>query len=168
MKPEPSHTLDRFMTVTRRFPSKMTILVADDEPAVRDALAGLLEIEGFSVLCCEDGVSALTLMAQQRPDVVVTDFMMPRMSGLELAIEMKASRLLYDVPIILVSGAHATLAQRESPLFAAILEKPYLADTLLQLIDQYLLPRPHTSGSTPPDLDPPAITPPLQAVRTTS
>lgn len=148
------------MTATSRFPKKTTILVADDEPAVRDALAGLLEIEGYRVLCCEDGMSALATMAQHRPDFVVTDFMMPRMSGLELAVEMKASRSLYDIPIILVSGAHATLAQRQSPLFTAILEKPYRVETLLRLFDQQPTP------VVTPGSDSPAAIVPRQAVPT--
>jgi CheY-like chemotaxis protein len=123
------------MTATCRIPKNTTILVADDEAAVRDALAGLLEIEGYRVLCCEDGVSALATVARHRPDFVVTDFMMPRMSGLELAIEMKSSRALCNIPIIVVSGAHASLAHHQSALFTAILEKPYRVESLLRLFE---------------------------------
>ncbi|WP_347557766.1 response regulator [Robbsia sp. KACC 23696] len=149
------------MTVIHRFPNKATILVVDDEYSVRDALVGMLEIEGYSALSCENGQAALDLMQQHRPDIVVTDFMMPRMSGLELAVEMKARRALHDIPVFLVSGAHAALAERQSPLFTAILEKPYRAETLLALIARHL--RADASASADSAASPRRA--PLQAAR---
>lgn len=66
-----------------------TILAVDDEPAVLEALVYLLQTEGYDVMSAHDAKLALTLMDFVRPDLVVTDFMMPAMSRLDLATEMR-------------------------------------------------------------------------------
>jgi CheY-like chemotaxis protein len=78
-----------------------TILVADDNPVIRKALCEMFEIEEDYDLCAEatNGVEAITLAKQWRPDLVILDLSMPEMNGYDAACEIK--RIMPDVRIIL-------------------------------------------------------------------
>ena len=78
-----------------------TILVADDDPAIRKALCEMFEIEEDYDLCAEatNGAEAITLAKQWRPDLVILDLSMPVMNGYDAAREIK--RILPGTPIIL-------------------------------------------------------------------
>jgi len=79
-----------------------TILVIEDEPGVRESLAGYLEDCGYRVQQAGDGQAGMELMVRQPPDVVLTDLRMPVMGGLELLAAMAAD--YSDIPVIIVSG----------------------------------------------------------------
>jgi CheY-like chemotaxis protein len=78
-----------------------TILVADDNPAIRKALCEMFEIEEDYDICAEavNGEEALALAKKHRPDLVILDLTMPEMNGYDAAREIK--RIMPDVPIIL-------------------------------------------------------------------
>jgi two-component system, sensor histidine kinase and response regulator len=84
------------------------VLVADDEPAVLEVLTEVVEDLGHQVVRAHDGKEALALARAQRPNLVVTDHMMPRLSGLELCRAMRGDQVLRDVPVILLSAALPT------------------------------------------------------------
>jgi len=107
------------------------ILVADDEYLLAVLLADTLVEEGHEVVIASNGRAALERMRERRPALVITDFMMPIMTGLELAEAVRADAELADVPIILVSGAQGSLARTRAELFAAIIDKPYADELLL-------------------------------------
>lgn len=79
------------------------VLIVDDEPGFRSAMARMLERLGFSTLVAEDGVQGLELVKRENPSLVVLDQRMPGLTGVEVAREL--DRLGYRVPIVLVSGA---------------------------------------------------------------
>jgi signal transduction histidine kinase/ActR/RegA family two-component response regulator len=110
-----------------------TVLVVDDERAVR-ALAGeILELLGYRVLEAESGEAALEILEDVRPDVMLFDYAMPGMNGAELA---RLARLRWpDTPIVFASG-YADTAQVEAALGgeAIILRKPFNMETLAQTI----------------------------------
>jgi CheY-like chemotaxis protein len=81
------------------------VLIVDDEAPIRSFLAGLLEDLGYSTLQAFNGGHALKLMANERPDVVLTDVMMPVMSGVELCRRLKAGNDTSSIPVILMSSA---------------------------------------------------------------
>ncbi|HEU4438680.1 MAG TPA: sigma-54 dependent transcriptional regulator [Methylomirabilota bacterium] len=83
------------------------ILVVDDETAIRSLLGAILQNKGYEVATAEDGAAALQQVARERPDVILLDLSMPRLSGLEALPEIK--RLDPDVPVIICT-AHADLA----------------------------------------------------------
>ncbi|MEY4358980.1 MAG: hypothetical protein RLZZ631_466, partial [Cyanobacteriota bacterium] len=60
---------------------RATLLVVDDEPAVRRVLVMRLQLAGYRVVCAEDGEQALTLFHQEQPDLVVLDVMLPKLDG---------------------------------------------------------------------------------------
>ncbi|WP_277758039.1 response regulator [Pseudomonas sp. A34-9] len=108
-----------------------TILVVDDEYLIADILGFALEDEGFMVVKASNGKKGLEVLERERPDLIITDFMMPVMDGLEFAQavrDLPSARLL---PIILISGAQAHLGMERSDLFNAVLEKPFNIDAIL-------------------------------------
>ena len=68
---------------------KEEVLVVDDNKIMRDALRGFLETEGYSVLTCEDGLSALKLSKEKQFEIVLTDFQMPEMNGDEMIKQLR-------------------------------------------------------------------------------
>jgi two-component system, OmpR family, response regulator RegX3 len=83
-----------------------TILVVDDEPSYRDALAVSLRREGFLVQVASDGFEALERFDTYRPELVLLDVMLPRMSGIDVCRELRARS---RVPIIMVTARDAEI-----------------------------------------------------------
>lgn len=110
----------------------MKVVVAEDEFLVADMLVLSLEDEGHEVRSAAHGAAALALIREERPDIVITDFMMPLMTGLELAEAMRADEALRTIPIILVSGAQGAAARARTDLFDKVIDKPYLLPKLLE------------------------------------
>ena len=81
-----------------------TILLADDDAMVRNALRRLLEDEGFRVTTTNDGSEALEAMGRVRPDVVVLDVLMPKLDGFQVCCAIKARKATRLTPVILVTG----------------------------------------------------------------
>ena len=79
------------------------ILVADDDPEIRDAIRRLLEAEGHEVLYSEDGPSTLDQVAQQRPDILLLDLEMPEIGGLEVLSMIRQDPLVMTTSVIIVS-----------------------------------------------------------------
>ncbi len=82
-----------------------TILLVDDEQDMLDLFTEVLELMDHRVLGARDGREALSIARQMEPDLVVTDWNMPRMNGLELCHELHADAQLSAIPIILHSSA---------------------------------------------------------------
>ena len=92
------------MTVTEPSMRGKTILVVEDEKPIRDLLRFSLEREGFQVEAAEDAAAARLCLAEQRPDLVLIDWMMPVTSGLEFARELKAAPTFADIPLIMLTA----------------------------------------------------------------
>jgi two-component system phosphate regulon response regulator PhoB len=81
-----------------------TVLVVEDDPTILQLLEVNFEMEGFIVLRAEDGEQGLTVARESRPDVIVSDVMMPKMSGIELVRALKAAPDTKAIPVILLSA----------------------------------------------------------------
>ncbi|MGI8757955.1 MAG: response regulator transcription factor [Acidimicrobiales bacterium] len=81
-----------------------TVLVVDDDLVILKLLQVNFEMEGFSVLTATDGIEGLSAAREERPDVIVSDVMMPRMNGLELVAALEADAGTRDIPVILLSA----------------------------------------------------------------
>ena len=102
-----------------------TLLVVDDELLVADIVVLALEDEGFRVLRASNGVRGRELVAREAVALVITDYMMPVMNGIELAEAIRAAAGPDAPPVILMSGAQAHIARQQSSLFAAVFDKPF-------------------------------------------
>ncbi|MGE8181374.1 response regulator [Pseudomonas mandelii] len=111
-----------------------TILVVDDEYLIADILGYALEDEGFMVLKASNGQKGLEVLERERPALIITDFMMPVMDGLEFAKAVRALPSVNHLPIILISSAQAHIGMQRSDLFNAVLEKPFKIDSMLATV----------------------------------
>ena len=111
-----------------------TVLVAEDEQAVREMIERILSDHGYEVLVAGDGEMALNIRVghPDRIDLVVTDLVMPKMSGLELAEKLRA----YDPSqrVLLISGTSKELSELDQETVANILAKPFGAEQLLRRV----------------------------------
>ncbi len=80
------------------------VLLVEDEPAQREVLAYNLESEGFAVRRAENGEEAMLLVAEALPDLVILDWMMPLMSGIEVCRQLKTREDTRHIPIIMLSA----------------------------------------------------------------
>jgi two-component system phosphate regulon response regulator PhoB len=81
-----------------------TVLVVEDEPAQREVLAYNLEAEGFDVTKAANGDEALLLVKEDAPDIIVLDWMLPGVSGIEVCRRVKSSTTSRGIPIIMLSA----------------------------------------------------------------
>jgi len=107
-----------------------TILIADDEEFIVDLLATLLEDEHYRVLRAYDGEQALLAAQRERPELIITDIMMPRMNGTELAARLRALEESEQTPIILMSAVHSPITVPNT----IYLPKPFDIDHVLELV----------------------------------
>lgn len=119
-----------------------TVLVVEDDPVILRLLEVNFELEGFRVLTAPDGAQGIEIVRAERPDVVISDIMMSRVSGLELVQAVRAEAELAGTPIILLS-AKAQSADLKAGLDAGAddyITKPFEP---LDLVDRVnaLLPR---------------------------
>jgi DNA-binding response OmpR family regulator len=117
------------------------VLVVDDDPVILKLLEVNFEMEGFAVLTAGDGQEGLEVARAKQPDVIVSDVMMPRLNGLELAAAVKADAATSGIPVLLLS-AKAQVADVQDGLGAGAndyVTKPFepleLVARVQQLID---------------------------------
>ena len=113
-----------------------TILLAEDERPLREVLAQALEWSGYRVLQAYHGRHALQLVDRERPDLVISDVMMPLVGGIELCQRLKADPATAAIPVILMSAAGAHVAQ-DAPADAVVV-KPFDLDALDSLVHRLL------------------------------
>ncbi len=111
------------------------ILIADDEFGVREAIKLLLSIDEHTVTEAETGVAALDLFKKGTYDLVITDFEMPRMTGDELAIQIK--KISPRQPVIMMTAYSEKLRGSGNPV-DAVLHKPFQFDELRQTMTALL------------------------------
>ncbi len=111
----------------------ITILVVDDEVFIVDLLATLLEDEGYTVLRAYDGEQGLAVATQSHPHLIITDIMMPKMSGTELATRVRAQlNGAAAIPIVLMSAVNASVSLPNT----TYLPKPFDIDRVLDLVKE--------------------------------
>lgn len=114
----------------------LTILVVDDEPAIRALLVEVLSEEGYAVVTAHNGRSALDLATRDRPDLVLTDVMMPELDGLGLIRRFRATPHLTAIPVVLMSAVNGALPTDADAI--AVVPKPFDLDHVLAVIARAL------------------------------
>lgn len=125
--------------------------MVDDEPAVLEVLSEVIEDLGHEVIRARDGKEALALAREHLPGLIVTDHMMPRMSGLDLCREIRKDERLLSTPIILLS---AVLSQG-APEAQAFLAKPFELADFEALVDRILSQQKYGEMTPAPKFSPP-------------
>jgi CheY-like chemotaxis protein len=115
------------------------IVVAEDHDDIRYVLKRSLERAGHRVVAAADGRTALEVIREHQPDLVVTDVDMPNMTGLDLCRAIRADDALRHIPVVLASGSLIPGDSRaEDAGASAMLLKPFAPAQLLALIAQLL------------------------------
>ena len=120
----------------------LTILVVDDNLHLQVAFKKILTSSGYRVVVAGDGEEGLRLASTTRPDVIVLDMMLPKLSGLEVLLALKAGSTTKRIPVIALSGlpvSNEARLRRDGAI--SYLQKSNLEDldVLLQAIDYALL-----------------------------
>jgi CheY-like chemotaxis protein len=124
------------------------VLVVDDERVIADTLSAILSLNGYAPITAYDGVAALELASLIPPEVLITDVMMPRMNGIDLAINIR--QVAPDCEVVLFSGQAQTLDLLEPARLAghafALLSKPVHPAVLLERVANCLTAGGVTAG----------------------
>jgi len=113
------------------------VLIVEDEVVVAMAACLTLESLGYGVTVAADGAEGLAKARADPPDIVVTDYMMPRMDGIEMLRAMRAEGI--DKPAVLVTSIpEERLPEESTKLYQAYLAKPFRDETLIALIRKLL------------------------------
>ena len=120
--------------------SEKTILVADDESHILHVVSLKLRNAGFKVLTARDGQEALEVAQQQHPDLLITDYHMPQLSGLELCQRLKQDAATSDIPAIMLTarGYHLEPQDTQQSGILRMLSKPFSPRHLLSTVNEVL------------------------------
>jgi CheY-like chemotaxis protein len=126
------------MSDARPSPSpSLPLLIVDDENEICDLLRDVFEEEGFTVLTTSNGAAALSLLQRTPVALVVTDLMMPQLSGFELAQRLRSNPQTATIPLILMSAA---MPQQLSDLFVLVIQKPFAIEAIVRAVNQVVAP----------------------------
>lgn len=132
-------------------PTTKTVLIVDDDPDIRHALADVLEHHGFAIDGAADGEEALAkLRAGLRPVFIILDLMMPGMDGADFRAAQLADAVLAQIPVILMTGGGDVASKALSLRAAGYLTKPFelhdIVDVLKRLEEALAAPRDGSRG----------------------
>jgi DNA-binding response OmpR family regulator len=107
-------------------PQEVFVLVAEDEEAIAETLAMIVEDSGYVALIAHDGRTALALARQHHPRLIITDLMMPFLSGAELVAAIRADAATEEIvapPVVVVTAASLALADEVGA--DSVIAKPF-------------------------------------------
>lgn len=117
-----------------------TILVADDESHILNVVSLKLRNAGFRVITASDGQEALELAGQEKPDLVITDYHMPRLSGIELCRRLKQDAATSSIPAIMLTARGYSLDEQDTAESGILqmISKPFSPRQLLATVNEVL------------------------------
>jgi CheY-like chemotaxis protein len=115
-----------------------TIVIIDDEFGLADVLDATLSDAGYRVFVAANGLRGLEIMAENVPDLVFLDYMMPLLDGPGVLRAMHADDRLASVPVVLMSAMPESVVQSRCHGYAAFLRKPFGFEALLTTATQLL------------------------------
>jgi DNA-binding response OmpR family regulator len=116
------------------------ILVVDDEPEIHAVLGKLLSREGFEIVSAYSAEEAFKAIAASRPDLIILDIMMPRISGIEVCTRIKSDPVTKDILVLIVSARDAQADRRDGLAHGAddYVSKPFHLRSLVRKIEHML------------------------------
>ncbi|HLF72504.1 MAG TPA: response regulator [Dehalococcoidia bacterium] len=110
------------------------ILVVDDEPAIRALVAASLETQDCAVDLVADGAATFDAITEQRPDLILLDVGLPRLSGCEVLKRLRADETTASIPVVLMTG----LEPPEDARPDGVLHKPFTPALLIESVASFL------------------------------
>ena len=116
------------------------VLVVDDEIHIVHVVAIKLRNNGYEVISADNGAEAFELACEEKPDIIVTDYQMPVMSGLELLEKLRQQDDTKDIPVIMLTARSFAISkeQQEELRISSCLSKPFSPKELLGNIEDVL------------------------------
>ncbi len=115
-----------------------TVLVVDDEFGIVDVLETILTDEGYRVLTACNGKQGLVRLSEEKPDVILSDFMMPILGGGEMLRAMAADPAYRRIPVIMMSSLGEDVIAERCKGYAAFLHKPFRVAAVLGTVARVL------------------------------
>lgn len=117
-----------------------TVLIADDETHILNVVSLKLRNAGYRVLTARDGQEALEVAQQEHPDLLITDYHMPMLSGLELCRRLQQDPKTRDIPAIMLTarGYHLEQSDNEISGIRRMLSKPFSPRHLLLTVNEVI------------------------------
>lgn len=112
-----------------------TVLIVDDEPAFRKALAASLKVRGYNTLEAEDGMVGLDFAAKYRPDVILSDVNMDNMNGFMMVEGLLSEPLTAKIPVIMMTGAAQGAGAWQAEANITYLDKGFSTQQLISAIE---------------------------------
>jgi CheY-like chemotaxis protein len=115
---------------------KQDVLIVDDELDIREFLSDLLEDQGYSVRLAEDGVRAMEMIQEKKPNLILLDLMMPRSTGTDLYRRIHNRKELKNIPVIVISGlpGRNLAVSKTVPVFDKPIDESKLLDEVKKVI----------------------------------
>jgi len=119
---------------------KPRILLADDEAHILHVVSLKLRNAGYEVMTAADGQEALELARAERPDLVITDYQMPQLTGLELCAELRAEEATRDIPALMLTARGFSLTDEDLARtnIAEVISKPFSPRAILTRVQELL------------------------------
>ena len=116
------------------------VLVVDDEIHIVHVVAIKLRNNGYEVMTAGDGAEAFKIACEEKPDIIVTDFQMPVMTGLELVEKLRGREETREIPVIMLTARSFAIEdrQKEDLQISQCLSKPFSPKELLENIEDIL------------------------------
>ncbi|MEM8843588.1 MAG: response regulator [Pseudomonadota bacterium] len=133
--PSPSNQAEQGSGVS----SSLKVMIIDDSKTIRKSAETLLNKEGCSVITAEDGFEALAIIAEQKPDIIFVDIMMPRLDGYQTCTLIKNNRQFRDTPVIMLTSKDSIFDKARGRIVGSeeYLTKPFTRDDLMQAINRH-------------------------------
>lgn len=115
-------------------------MVIDDSSTIRKTAETLLKRAGFEVITAADGFEAMSVVADQHPDIIFIDIMMPRLDGYQTCALIKNNRQFGSTPIVMLSSKDGLFDRARGKLAGSEqhIHKPFTQDDLVNAINKYV------------------------------
>jgi CheY-like chemotaxis protein len=123
-----------------------SVLIVEDDGDLREAVAELIEDQGYACRHAKDGLEALAALNLERPDLLIADLLMPLMSGIDLFARLREHPSYRDIPVIGMTGANDRMLGVK--LDVPVLQKPIDPSLLSKMLARYC-PLGRNSGADP-------------------
>ncbi|MGD8618103.1 MAG: response regulator [Gammaproteobacteria bacterium] len=118
---------------------EVKVMVIDDSRTIRRTAETLLQNEGYQVISATDGFEALSMIADNKPDLIFLDVMMPRLDGYQTCALLKHHQVFRHTPVVMLSSKDGLFDRARGRVVGSddYLTKPFTRDELLRVIEQY-------------------------------